>query len=144
MSILFVQGFFELIGLGFFLSGYFMGISWLLLIGGCLIVLDDIVEIKIGVLSPVFPAILAAILAFVFTPWYVGVFWASGVFKVFNIPSSIRKMFYPFQKNSSETERTPKEIMSQWKEDSIKAGVVQRPLSKLLEKEKKLKEENTK
>lgn len=115
-----------------------------ILIGGCLIVLDDIVEITIGVLKPLLPAIFAAILAFVFTPWYVGVFWASGVFKVFNIPASIRKLSYPFKKNSRETERPPDEIMKQWKEDSIKAGVVQRPLSKLVATEKKLKEENAK
>jgi|GEM_PF-3808072 hypothetical protein len=68
----------------------------------------------------------------------------SGDFKIFNIPTSMRKLYYPFNKNSRKFERTPAEIMEQWKEDSIERGVVQRPLSKLSDKEKQIKEENTK
>ena len=93
--IIFIQGLFELVGLGGFLFGYFADIWWLLLLGGCLIVLDDIIEIGLDILNPLFPLLLAIILAFIFTPWYVGVFWASAGFKVLGIPTSLRKVIAP-------------------------------------------------
>lgn len=93
--IVLVQGLFELVGLGGFLAGYFGDIWWLMVLGGCLVVLDDIVEVLMGVLNPLFPIALAVILALILTPWYVGVFWASAAFKVLNIPTSLRKVFTP-------------------------------------------------
>lgn len=95
VAVCFFQGLFELVGLGSFLGGYFGEIWWLMVFGGVLAVLDDVIQIGMGVLSPGFPVLLAIVLASVFTPWYVGVFWASGGFKVFNIPIIFRQVFTP-------------------------------------------------
>ena len=97
IAILVIQGLIEVIGLGAFLSGFFLDISWLMVVGGSLVVLDDIVEVALGVLNPAFPVLLAVVLAFIFTPWYVGVFWASAAFKVFGIPAALTKIFAPKQ-----------------------------------------------
>ena len=96
-TVVFVQGLFELVGLGSFLGGYFGGIWWLMVLGGCLVVLDDVIEISMGILNPLFPVALAILLVIVITPWYVGVFWASAAFKVLGIPASLKKVFAPKQ-----------------------------------------------
>src|SRR3989304_3685031 len=95
MLIIILQGLFELIGLSCFLIGYFADLKLLMIIGGILVVLDDLIEILMGILNPLFPIILAIILAIIFTPWYVGVFWASAAFKVLGIPTSFIKIFAP-------------------------------------------------
>jgi hypothetical protein len=95
IAIVFVQGLFELLGLSAFFIGYFTNIWWLMMLGGCLVVLDDVIEIAMGILNPLFPVILAIILAIILTPWYVGIFWASAAFKVLGIPTSLRKIFTP-------------------------------------------------
>ena len=95
IAIVFVQGLFELVGIGGFLIGYFTEIWWLMMVGGCLVVLDDVIEIGMGILNPLFPVILAIALAELLTPWYVGVFWASAAFKVLGIPTSLKKVFMP-------------------------------------------------
>jgi hypothetical protein len=59
------------------------------------VVVDDLIEMGLGVLKPLFPVILAVILAIVFSPWYVGVFWASTAFKILGIPTSVLKIFRP-------------------------------------------------
>lgn len=94
-AIIFLQGIFEIVGLGSFLYGYFMGISWFLVIGGCLVVLDDCIELALGVLKPTFPVLLAIVLALIMKPWYVGIFWASSAFKVLGIPAIIMKIVAP-------------------------------------------------
>ncbi len=94
-AIAFIQGLFELIGIVGFLAGYFVEIWWLMILGGCLIILDDIIEIVTGILNPGFPVMLAIFLAALISPWYVGIFWASAAFKVLGIPISIRKVFMP-------------------------------------------------
>ena len=94
-SVLRVQGAFELSSLSLFVYGYLADSSRLLIVGGCLVVLDDLIEILLGVLNPLFPVLAASIAAFLFTPWYVGVFWASAIFKVLNIPGSLMKLFAP-------------------------------------------------
>ena len=96
-TVVFVQGLFELVGLGSFIVGYFGAIWWLMVLGGGLVVLDDIIEISMGVLKPLFPIALAIFLAIVIAPWYVGVFWASAAFKVLGIPASLKKVFAPKQ-----------------------------------------------
>lgn len=95
MIIAVLQGLYELVGLGAFLGGYFFDIRWLLIVGGCLIVLDDVIEIGMGILHPLVPVILSAVLAVVMSPWYVGIFWASAAFKVLGVPASLRKIFFP-------------------------------------------------
>ena len=95
IAIVFIQGLFELVGLCSFFVGYFADIWWLMIVGGCLVILDDVIEISMGILNPLFPVIFAIVLAILFTPWYVGVFWASSAFKVLGIPTSLRKVFTP-------------------------------------------------
>lgn len=89
------QGVFELFGISAFLGGYFGGVWWLMLAGGAALVLDDVVEIAMGILNPLFPILLALVLVVVLDPWYVGIFWASAVFKIFNIPTALLKVFAP-------------------------------------------------
>ena len=90
-----IQGLVELLGLSAFLAGFFLNIGSLMILGGGLVVLDDIVEMVLGVLNPLFPVVLAGVLAVVFTPWYVGVFWASAAFKVLGVPTAFVKIFSP-------------------------------------------------
>lgn len=63
IAVVFIQGLFEIVGLGGFLTGYFADIWWLMVLGGCLVVLDDIIEIGMGILNPIFPVSLAVILS---------------------------------------------------------------------------------
>ena len=44
----FLAGLFELCGLGAFIAGYFMDILWLMVAGGCMLVLDDMRLIRRG------------------------------------------------------------------------------------------------
>lgn len=77
-----------------FMAGYFFGIPALALVCGLLVVLDDIREIGTGVLRPLEPVLLAAGLACLLAPWYMGVIWASAVFRLLNIPA-YRRNFLP-------------------------------------------------
>ena len=82
----------QLIALAAFLIGFFGKNESLLLFGGILVVLEDIGAIYYGVLKLPFPIILAGVLAIIINPWYVGVFWASAVFKLLDIPTNIGKL----------------------------------------------------
>lgn len=104
--VVFMQGIFELVGLGSFLIGYFGDIWWLMMLGGCLVMLDDTIDMATGVLKPLFPVALAILLAIVLTPWYVGVFWASAAFKVLGIPASLKMVFAPKQSAVRALRRT--------------------------------------
>lgn len=105
--VLVLQGAFELVGLLSFLIGYFAQTTPLLLFGGILVLLDDVIEIFMGILNPLFPVLLAIVLAIIFAPWYVGVFWASAALKVLGIPGSFRKIFAP-HKLIEEVEHRPR------------------------------------
>jgi hypothetical protein len=94
-AIILIQGLFEIIGIGFFLFGFFGDILWLIIVGGIAIVLEDIIEISTGILNPLIPIILSVILAIILKPWYIGIFWASAVFKILNIPTATMKIFMP-------------------------------------------------
>ncbi len=94
-AIILLQGLFELLGLAAFLAGYFGDVWWLMMAGGVLVVLDDVIEMAMGILNPLFPLLLAAVLTVVLTPWYVGIFWASAAFKVLGIPTSLLKVAAP-------------------------------------------------
>jgi hypothetical protein len=95
VAIIFIQGVFEVVGLVGFVAGYFMDIRWLMILGGFLVVLDDIIEIGMRLLKPLFPVLLAIGLAIVFTPWYVGIFWTSAAFKIPGVPVSLQKVLTP-------------------------------------------------
>lgn len=66
-----------------------------MILGGIIVVFDDVMEIFNGILNPIFPIILALALAIVFTPWYVGIFWTSAAFKVMGIPGYLTMIFAP-------------------------------------------------
>lgn len=72
-----------------FVFGYFSGNNALTIVGGLILVLMDLVGIAVGVLKPGFPAVAAVIAAFIFQPWYYGVFWASALFEFLNIPTRV-------------------------------------------------------
>ena len=95
ITVIVLQGSLELFGLLGFLTGFFSDVWWLVIAGGCLVVVDDVIEIGLGILNPTVPVLLAIFLAVVMTPWYLGVFWASAVFKILNVPAALMKMFAP-------------------------------------------------
>lgn len=69
-----------------FLIGAFGNSMWLIIFCGCLIVIYDILDILSGELKPLFPISLAIVLALIFKPWYIGVFWASAIWHILSIP----------------------------------------------------------
>lgn len=69
-----------------FLFGFFRNISWLSIMGGCLIVFYDILDILAGFLKPIFPIIFAVMLASIIKPWYRGIFWASAIWHIIGFP----------------------------------------------------------
>ena len=89
------QGLFELLSLGGFVAGYFFDLGWLMIVGGILIVLGDVADMAMGVLNPLSPIVLAIIGVLLLTPWYLGVFSASAIFHVLNIPTSLKKVYAP-------------------------------------------------
>lgn len=93
--IIVMQGLFELSALSIFVLGYFNQVTALIIVGGILLILNDLVDILTGVLKPHFPVIFAIVLALIIRPWYVGIFWASALFVVLNIPKDLRKIFTP-------------------------------------------------
>ena len=89
------RGILELTGLALFFYGFFAEARLALVFGGLLLVFDDLMAVVAGVLKPLFPVALAVVLAFVLTPWWVGVFWASAVFKVLDIPLALHCVLNP-------------------------------------------------
>jgi len=78
-----------------FLIGVLASMPWLMMIGGIVLVVRDVVGVLLGVLSPGFPIILAIILAIFVNPWFVGVFWASAVFALLGLPFHLRQALFP-------------------------------------------------
>lgn len=69
-----------------FLIGVVGNIAWLSILCGCLIVIYDIIDMLAGELKPLFPITFAIVLALIFKPWYMGVFWASVIWHILSIP----------------------------------------------------------
>ena len=76
-----------------FFAGFFFDIRWFAIGGGIVMVAEDLYEIHEGTLKHQFPALLALILAWLIDPWYMGVFWASAMFHVLNIPGDLLVLF---------------------------------------------------
>lgn len=89
------QGLIEIAGPSLFIIGFFIDSQWMILLGGGISVLYDVLQIAMGVLNPLFPFGLAIILVFIFSPWYIGVFWGSAGFGLLNIPTAMIKVFSP-------------------------------------------------
>lgn len=86
-----IQGLLEL-SVIIFLIGVLLGIPFLVILGGILMVIDDLLGMFTGALNPVFPILLAVILAFTIKPWYVGVFWSLAAFGILDIPTALKKI----------------------------------------------------
>jgi hypothetical protein len=100
----------ELVGLIGFLVGYFLHVKWLTIGGGLLIVFDDLMQMLVGALKPLFPLILAVVLALILSPWYVGIFWASAAFKILDIPTLIVSIFNPSKVVTEHASSAKKEL----------------------------------
>lgn len=94
-TVIVLQGLFELIGLAGFLSGYFLDMQRLMIAGGFLIIFDDIMQVSMGMLRPLYPVLLAVVLAIAFSEWYVGVLWAAAAFRIPGIPISLMRIYRP-------------------------------------------------
>lgn len=82
----------ELFALFAFIIGYFTNFYPLMIVGGVLLIIQDIFSMAQGILKPLGPIMLAIILGFVFTPWYVGVIWSVAVFMLLDIPTDLRRL----------------------------------------------------
>jgi endogenous inhibitor of DNA gyrase (YacG/DUF329 family) len=80
---------------GLFLFGFFLNIKSLVIIGGCLVILDDVVAIKSGILKPLFPIVSAIILALIIKPFYLGIFWSSAIWHIISIPHYVSMAINP-------------------------------------------------
>jgi len=88
-----IQGLVEFSGVGLFFVGLFVGEPIVSVIGGLIMVLDDLFEMAMGILNPLFPVLFATVLATLIDPWYMGIFWSLAVFHVLGIPTSLIKIF---------------------------------------------------
>ena len=95
ICILMVQGIVELLGVGAFVIGYFIDIWWIMVAGGLVMVVDDVCDMSLGILNPLFPVVFAIALAMIIDPWYVGIFWSLACFKFLGIPGALVKIFVP-------------------------------------------------
>lgn len=91
---------FMLVSIIIFLIGFFQNMLWLAILGGCLIVIYDILDILVGFLNPLFPIIFAIILASLIKPWYLGVFWASAIWHIISSPWYLRGLFSSTKTNA--------------------------------------------
>lgn len=82
----------EIFSLLAFLVGYFAEIQWLAILGGSLQVVQDIDSMRRGILKPHFPIFFGILLALLFDPWYMGVFWSTALFTFLNIPLDIKRL----------------------------------------------------
>ena len=85
-----------------FLIGFFQHIFWLAIVGGCLIVLYDILDMLAGLLNPAFPIVFAVILAVIIKPWYIGIFWASAIWHIISLPWYMRDLFGNITKDNKK------------------------------------------
>lgn len=90
-----LQGAFELAAVVLFFTGYFGGVPWLMILGGLLLVADNLMTIGLGLANPLLPLGLATLLALVMRPWYVGVFFGCSAFTLLGLPNSARKLWDP-------------------------------------------------
>lgn len=85
----------ELLSLLLFIFAFFSSISWLAILTGLFLIIDDILGMLNGQLNPLFPIAFAILLAFIIHPWYMGVFWSVAAFKLLNVPKDISVILRP-------------------------------------------------
>lgn len=96
-TVLRLQGAFELTAVILFFVGYLGGPDWLLILGGVMLIVDNLTTIALGLTTPLLPVGLAALLALIVQPWYAGIFLGCAVFTLLGLPNSIRKLWDPEQ-----------------------------------------------
>lgn len=94
-TVLRLQGVFELTAVILFFSGYFGGVFWLMILGGLMLVADNLMTVGLGLTNPLLPLGLSALLALVMQPWYAGIFFGCSAFTLLGIPNSARKLWDP-------------------------------------------------
>ncbi|OGJ37429.1 MAG: hypothetical protein A2383_02425 [Candidatus Pacebacteria bacterium RIFOXYB1_FULL_39_46] len=99
--ILKIQGLLELSVLLFF-YGVYAGNEAIWILGGVLMLIDDVIAMALGVLNPIAPIMLAIIFAIFIQPWYLALFWSIAVFAVLGIPGAFVKLFMTPKVESSE------------------------------------------
>ena len=77
---------FNIIAFSLFVYGNITSSTSLVLIGGASMIFFLFI-IYGRILNPLIAIILGVILSFILTPWYYGIFWAVGVFSIFQIVS---------------------------------------------------------
>jgi len=87
-----------------FLVGFFQHLIWLFVLGGCLIIIYDILDMLAGFLKPLFPIVFAIILASIIKPWYAGVFWASAIWHIIGVPWYIKDLLVRLKDSKEHTE----------------------------------------
>lgn len=90
-SVIRIQGLLEL-SVILFLMGIFTGTGSLVVAGGIIMLINDVIAMGLGALNPLFPIILAIALGVIIQPWYVGVFWSLAVFHVLDLPNAFKKV----------------------------------------------------
>ena len=90
-----LTGFVMIAAIVAFVLGFFSGNHVLTIVGGLILVVMDLQGIAWGFLKSGFPVVAAVIAAFIFQPWYYGVFWASALFEFLNIPTRVVQIARP-------------------------------------------------
>ena len=83
----------NLSGVGLFLYGWFFGNFTVMVVGGVIMIVDDIMTVFSGAMNIVGPAIAWAVASFFISPLWYSLFWATLVFNIMNVPGSIKKIF---------------------------------------------------
>lgn len=82
----------NIIAFGVFLTGNIYSKTNLILIGGCgMILFSFVLYHKLS--NPLIAIVLALFLTFIFSPWYLGVFWAVSIYIMFQTITLLHNLF---------------------------------------------------
>ena len=83
----------NLSGVGFFMYGWYFNNLVILIIGGTILILDDVLTVYSGAMNIIGPTIAWIIVAIFISPWWYSLFWSSLIFNILGVPGSIIKIF---------------------------------------------------
>lgn len=93
----------NLSGVGLFLYGWYFGNFSVMVIGGIILVADDVMTVYSGAMNILGPLIAWGVTSFFLSPWWYSLFWSSLVFNILGVPGSIKKIF-TFKKRVEQLE----------------------------------------
>lgn len=93
----------NLSGVGLFLYGWYFGDFTVMVVGGIILVADDIMTVYSGAMNILGPLIAWGVASFFISPWWYSLFWSSLVFNIFGVPGSIKKII-TFKKRVQQLE----------------------------------------